>query len=151
MVWICSGRPECCKQLFLKLLDTRLIDQFLQEWTVDCIIQMQSYYVNYKSVYGYEHYHDIIERRTFRLALVSIRSSSHPLMIKKCRHTSIESVFLVLIKNKMNIIFICLGRQTKQIMVAKFQTLMCLFANTESSPNSSKRLLSFISSLKPKN
>jgi hypothetical protein len=37
-------------------------------------------------------------------------------------------------------VLICLGRQTKQIIVGKFQTLMCLFANTESSPNSSKRL-----------
>jgi hypothetical protein len=31
-------------------------------------------------------------------------------------------------------IFICLSRQTKQIMVAKFQTLMLLIANAESSP-----------------
>jgi hypothetical protein len=31
------------------------------------------------------------------------------------------------------LIFICLGRQTKQIMVAKFQTLMLLIANAESS------------------
>jgi hypothetical protein len=31
-------------------------------------------------------------------------------------------------------VFICLGRQTKQIMVAKFQTLMLLIANAESSP-----------------
>jgi hypothetical protein len=30
--------------------------------------------------------------------------------------------------------FICLGRQTKQIMVAKFKTLMLLIANAESSP-----------------
>jgi hypothetical protein len=37
------------------------------------------------------------------------------------------------------------------IMVAKFQTLMFLFANIESSPNSSKRLLPFICTLKPKN
>jgi hypothetical protein len=40
-----------------------------------------------------------------------------------------------------DMVFICLGRPTKQIMEAKFQTLMFLFANTESSPNSSKRLL----------
>jgi hypothetical protein len=32
------------------------------------------------------------------------------------------------------IVFICLGRQTKQIMVAKFQTLMLLIANAETSP-----------------
>jgi hypothetical protein len=32
------------------------------------------------------------------------------------------------------LIFICLGRQTKQIMVAKFQSLMLLIANAESSP-----------------
>jgi hypothetical protein len=49
------------------------------------------------------------------------------------------------------LIFICLGRQTKQIMVAKFQTLMCLLAKTESSPNSSKRLLPFICTLTPQN
>jgi hypothetical protein len=45
--------------------------------------------------------------------------------------------------------FMCFGRQTKQIMVAKFQTLICLFAKPESSPNSSKRLLPFISTLSP--
>jgi hypothetical protein len=32
------------------------------------------------------------------------------------------------------LVFICLGRQSKQIMVAKFQTLMLLIANAESSP-----------------
>jgi uncharacterized protein YggL (DUF469 family) len=42
-----------------------------------------------------------------------------------------------------------LGRQTKQMMVAKFQTLMFLFAET--SPNSSMRLLPFIYTLTPKN
>jgi hypothetical protein len=31
-------------------------------------------------------------------------------------------------------IFICLGRQTKQLMAAKFQTLMLLIANAERSP-----------------
>jgi phage antirepressor YoqD-like protein len=31
-------------------------------------------------------------------------------------------------------IFTCLGRQTKQIMVAKFQTQMLLIASAESSP-----------------
>jgi hypothetical protein len=31
-------------------------------------------------------------------------------------------------------VFICLGRQPKQIMVAKFQTLMLLIASAESSP-----------------
>jgi hypothetical protein len=47
------------------------------------------------------------------------------------------------------IVFICLGRQTKQIMVAKFQTLMLLLANAESSPFF-KRLLPFICILTPK-
>jgi hypothetical protein len=42
-----------------------------------------------------------------------------------------------------------LGRQTKQILVAKFQTLICLFAKSESSQFSSKRLLPFISTLNP--
>jgi hypothetical protein len=32
-------------------------------------------------------------------------------------------------------VYICLGRQTKQIMVAKFQTLICLFAKSASSPS----------------
>jgi hypothetical protein len=32
------------------------------------------------------------------------------------------------------VIFICFGRQTKQIMVAKFQALMLLIANAERSP-----------------
>jgi lipoprotein signal peptidase len=32
------------------------------------------------------------------------------------------------------LVFICLDRQTKQIMVAKFQTLVLLIANAESSP-----------------
>jgi hypothetical protein len=36
--------------------------------------------------------------------------------------------------NKSSIVFICLGRQTKQIMVAKFQTLLLLIANAERSP-----------------
>jgi hypothetical protein len=36
-------------------------------------------------------------------------------------------------------------------MVAKFQTLMCFFAKTESSPNSSKRLFTFICTLSPTN
>jgi hypothetical protein len=33
-----------------------------------------------------------------------------------------------------NIVFICLGRQTKHKMVAKCQTLMLFIANAESSP-----------------
>jgi hypothetical protein len=45
-------------------------------------------------------------------------------------------------------IIICLGRQTKQIMVAKFQTLMLLIANAESSPLFLKRLLPFICNTK---
>jgi hypothetical protein len=32
------------------------------------------------------------------------------------------------------VVFICLGRQIKQIMVSEFQTLMLLIANAESSP-----------------
>jgi uncharacterized membrane protein len=32
------------------------------------------------------------------------------------------------------VVFICLGRQTKQIMVAKFHTLLLLIASAESSP-----------------
>jgi hypothetical protein len=36
--------------------------------------------------------------------------------------------------NLEKMIFICLGRQTNQIMVAKFQTLMLLIANAETSP-----------------
>jgi hypothetical protein len=69
--------------------------------------------------------------------------------------TKIEKIYLFSIHlffyiyNMKNCI--CLGRQTKQIMVAKFQTPMCLFANTESSPNSSKRLLPLICTLTPKN
>jgi hypothetical protein len=47
----------------------------------------------------------------------------------------------------VSMVFICLGRQTKQIMVAKFQTLMFLFANAESSQNSSKRFLPFLCTL----
>jgi hypothetical protein len=38
-------------------------------------------------------------------------------------------------------VFICLGPQTKQIMVAKFQTLMLLIANAESSRKIQGRLL----------
>jgi hypothetical protein len=50
---------------------------------------------------------------------------------------SIYNSLLYYIKYSINYeIFICLGRQTKQnlIMVAKFQTLMLLIANAESSP-----------------
>jgi hypothetical protein len=36
--------------------------------------------------------------------------------------------------NVNRLVFICFGRQTKQIMVATFQTLMLLIANAESSP-----------------
>jgi hypothetical protein len=45
---------------------------------------------------------------------------------------SVSNAFLLL-TSKMSV-FICLGGQTKQIMVAKFQSLMLLIANAESSP-----------------
>jgi hypothetical protein len=41
---------------------------------------------------------------------------------------------VVNVEKTVAMVFICLGRQTKQIMVAKFQSLMLLIANAESSP-----------------
>jgi hypothetical protein len=41
---------------------------------------------------------------------------------------------LVMALELKRLVFICLGRQTKQMMVAKFQILMLLIANAESSP-----------------
>jgi hypothetical protein len=43
-------------------------------------------------------------------------------------------LFLTVCKKTTTWFIICLGRQTKQIMVAKFQSLMFLIANAESSP-----------------
>jgi hypothetical protein len=51
-------------------------------------------------------------------------------------HDNTETVALptALSRHIKSDVFICLGRQTKQIMVAKFQSLMLLIANAESSP-----------------
>jgi hypothetical protein len=61
-------------------------------------------------------------------------SVSHELWQHAICFTYMHATCFMVARSSSYSIFICLGRQTKQIMVAKIQTLMLLIANAESSP-----------------
>jgi hypothetical protein len=65
---------------------------------------------------------------------VNTIATKSPSTIKWASELCTELLLHLSLRNSLTLIFICLGRQTKQIMVAKFQSLMLLIANAERSP-----------------
>ena len=77
-------------KLFLVQYTQRLKDQYIQEWRSKCnTMSKLCHYVNFKQNYDIEKYINAIDIEKFRTCMARYRSSSHNLMVEKCRYYGI--------------------------------------------------------------
>ena len=76
---------------FLKEFVLRLRDQYLQTWNDICQRSSKlTSYISFKSTFGKEKYLSVLNIKKYRYAFVSLRCSSHQLMIEKGRYTGLD-------------------------------------------------------------
>ncbi len=88
-VWENQGVAN--EKLFLNEYIQRLKDQYMQRWTTLCKESPKlSTYITFKTNFETKPYFSVLNIKKFRFAFVSLRCSSHQLMIEKGRYTGID-------------------------------------------------------------
>ena len=76
---------------FIREYTQRLKDQYIQNWRESCQTSSKlSTYVMFKQIFECENYFHILNIKKFRYAFVSLRCSSHKLMIEKGRYSGTD-------------------------------------------------------------